>query len=183
VRFLKYFSITILGLSLITSCKTKPRKYLAKNQVTLKKAIRTQATEMVTAFIKGDFEKYVGYFPQEIINTIGGIKKMATYMKSKMLDTSKNTFNYKIIKVSDIIKGKDGLVCFLTTHSEMMHEKKHLIVKGYAIARSKNQGKNWRFSMANNSPSNHKYLRERYPILTDLYKFPKCSISEAKTNN
>jgi len=111
-------------------------------------SIKSQSTQMVNAFSKGDYGKLLEFTHPSIIKIMGG-KETAT----KLLDTALHQLKESGItveeaKVGDIIqslKSNDTIQCMLPQYLKMKMGDKFYSSKNYLFGISYNNGKRWYF--------------------------------------
>jgi hypothetical protein len=111
-------------------------------------AIKVQAMDMATAFMKNDFNSFVKYMHPNIIAFAGGRDKMKTKMDSVYSATKQFGVSFKkywIGAPGEIISYKNQLQAVFPQSTTMAMALGEITIESSIIAISEDKGKNWWF--------------------------------------
>lgn len=139
--------IFLLLLLLSFGFNSKAQEYLD--------SIKSQSTQMVNAFSKGDYAKLLEFTHPSIIKILGGKETATKFLDTALNQIKESGMTVEEARVGDIIqtlKSNNTIQCMLPQYLKMKMGDKFYSSKNYLFGISYDHGKRWYFIDTNGSP-------------------------------
>ena len=120
----------------------------ATDTTNIQHRIKKQAEIMGNFFIKEDYQSFVKYNYPDLIDMMGGAKKMAGTLEKMVNDMKSQGAVFSSIKFGqpfEFVRTEDELQCLIPQTLEMKVPNGRMVTVSALIAVSKDEGENWYF--------------------------------------
>jgi hypothetical protein len=143
------------------------------DEADVKKAAKSQADEIQSALIKGDFGKVADRTHPKAVEALGGKQKMVAFLTAGIKEMKKEGIEFKLSKMldpSDPVKAGKELYILVPFTLELTISGKRFQSKGALVGVSSDGGKTWVY--LDTAPGREK-LKDLLPDLPDSLMIPK----------